>query len=67
VLSRIKAQMYKPNFIIVDKFCGEGFSLVESVRAANITVHEDSIASRVCEALDELVRVVVNMSLSVAA
>jgi hypothetical protein len=67
VLSQIEARMYRPNFIIVDKFCGEGFSLVESVRAANIVVHEDSIASRVCEALDELVKVVVSLNLSIAA
>ena len=67
LLGKIKAQMYAPNFIIVDKFCGEGFSLVESVRAANITVHEDCIASRVCEALDELVKVIVALNLSIAA
>ena len=48
--SRLKAR----DWIIVEKFCGAGWSMAEAVRAATLC-HPSGVLFRVQEALDELV------------
>ena len=42
------------DWIIVEKFCGEGWSMAEAVRAAT-SCHPSGVLMRVQEALEELV------------
>lgn len=51
----IRARMSLRNFFIVQAFCGEGYSMVESLRFAAIQASPDGTAFRVREALDDLV------------
>ena len=52
-LDRIRARLKERDWIIVEKFCGEGLSMVESVRAATVC-HPSGVLYRVQEALEEL-------------
>src|SRR6185437_5288587 len=63
----IERDMYRPNFVIVEKFCGEGWSMSASVDAANIDYDPKAVVNRVCEALDDLVSVVSTTKLALAS
>jgi hypothetical protein len=53
-LERLRARIKTRDWIILDKFCGEGWSMAEAVRAATLC-HPSGVLFRVQEALDELV------------
>jgi hypothetical protein len=53
-LGRIRERLKRRDWIILEKFCGEGWPMAEAVRAATIC-HRSGILQRVQEALDELV------------
>ena len=53
-LERLRARIKTRDWIILEKFCGEGWSMVEAVRAATLC-HPSGVLFRVQEALDELV------------
>lgn len=53
-LGRIKLSLKARDWIILEKFCGEGWSMAESVRAATVC-HRSGVLQRVQEALEELV------------
>jgi len=63
----IERDMYRPNFVIVEKFCGEGWSMSASVAAASVVCHPDGVVARVCEALDDLVSIIGNTKLALAS
>jgi len=53
-LERLRARMKTRDWIILEKFCGEGWSMAEAVRAATLC-HPSGVLFRVQEALDELI------------
>ena len=53
-LERLRSRLKPRDWIIVEKFCGEGWSMAEAVRAATLC-HPSGVLFRVQEALDELV------------
>jgi hypothetical protein len=53
-LDALRARLKTRDWIIVEKFCGEGWSMAEAVRAATLC-HPSGVLFRVQEALDELV------------
>jgi len=53
-LGRIRALLKTRDWIILEKFCGEGWSMADAVRAATVC-HRSGVLQRVQEALDELV------------
>jgi hypothetical protein len=53
-LERLRARMKTRDWIIIEKFCGEGWSMAEAVRAATLC-HPSGVLFRVQEALDELI------------
>ena len=53
-LERLRSRLKPRDWIIVEKFCGEGWSMAEAVRAATLC-HPSGVLYRVQEALDELV------------
>jgi hypothetical protein len=53
-LERLRARIKTRDWIILERFCGEGWSMVEAVRAATLC-HPSGVIFRVQEALDELV------------
>jgi len=53
-LDHFRARLKTRDWIIVEKFCGEGWSMAESVRAAT-ACHPSGVLLRLQEALDELV------------
>jgi hypothetical protein len=53
-LERLRARLKHRDWIIVEKFCGDGWSMSEAVRAATLC-HPSGVLYRVQEALDELV------------
>jgi len=53
-LERLRSRLKHRDWIIVEKFCGEGWSMAEAVRAATLC-HPSGVVFRVHEALDELV------------
>jgi hypothetical protein len=53
-LERLRARLKTRDWIILEKFCGEGWSMAEAVRAATLC-HPSGILYRVQEALEELV------------
>jgi hypothetical protein len=53
-LERLRARLKNRDWIILEKFCGEGWSMAEAVRAATLC-HPSGVLFRVQEALDELV------------
>jgi hypothetical protein len=55
-LERFRVQVKRRDWIILEKFCGEGWSMAEAVRAATLC-HPSGVLFRVQEALDELVAV----------
>ena len=55
-LDHIRTRLKERDWIIVEKFCGEGWSMADSVRAATIC-HPSSVLYRVQEAMEELVAV----------
>lgn len=57
IVGRLRAKMYGKNFLIVQYFCGEGYSMAQAVRKAEIDSHPNGIIPRVREALDDLVTV----------
>lgn len=57
IVGRLRAKMYGKNFLIVQHFCGEGYSMAQAVRRAGIDSHPNGIIPRVREALDDLVTV----------
>lgn len=50
----IRDRLKRRDWVIVEKFCGEGWQMVDAVRAATIC-HPSGVLQRVQEALDELV------------
>jgi hypothetical protein len=53
-LGRIRERLKKRDWIILERFCGEGWSMAEAVRAATVC-HRSGVLQRVQEALDELI------------
>ena len=53
-LERLRGRLKSRDWIILEKFCGEGWSMAEAVRAATLC-HPSGVLFRVREALDELV------------
>lgn len=53
-LERLRSRLKERDWIIVERLCGEGWSMAEAVRAATLC-HPSGILYRVQEALDELV------------
>jgi hypothetical protein len=53
-LDRIRQKLKTRDWIILGKFCGEGWSMAEAVRAATMC-HPSGVLMRVQEALEELV------------
>ncbi len=53
-LDHFRARLKTRDWIIVEKFCGEGWSMAESVRAAT-ACHPSGVLLRLQESLDELV------------
>jgi len=53
-LDRLQSRLKTRDWIIVEKFCGEGWSMAEAVRAATLC-HPSGVLFRVQEALEELV------------
>ena len=53
-LERLRGRLKDRDWRIVEKFCGEGWSMAEAVRAATLC-HPSGVLFRVQEALDELV------------
>lgn len=53
-LGRIRERLKRRDWTIVEKFCGEGWPMVEAVRAATIC-HPSGVVQRVHEAMDELI------------
>ena len=53
-LEKLRSRIKTRDWIILEKFCGEGWSMAESVRAATLC-HPSGILFRMLEALDELV------------
>lgn len=53
-LEKLRTQIKTRDWIILEKFCGEGWSMAEAVRAATLC-HPSGVLFRVREALDELV------------
>ena len=53
-LGHIRERMKRRDWIIVERFCGEGWSMVEAVRAATVC-HRSGVLQRVQEALEELI------------
>lgn len=53
-LDRLRQRLKARDWIIVEKFCGEGWSMAEAVRAATLC-HPSGVVMRVQEAMEELV------------
>jgi hypothetical protein len=53
-IARTKAALKPKDYIIVQRLCGEGWSMAEAVKQA-VPTHPNAVTARVCEALDELV------------
>jgi hypothetical protein len=53
-LEQLRAGLKARDWIILEKFCGEGWSMAEAVRAATLC-HPSGVLFRVQEALDELI------------
>jgi hypothetical protein len=53
-IEQLRSRLKNRDWIIVERFCGEGWSMVEAVRAATLC-HPSGVLFRVHEALDELV------------
>lgn len=62
-LAFVRDKMSKQNFMIVEAFCGEGWSMLESLRKAGVEAHPVGTAHRVREALDDLVCVMTGRQL----
>lgn len=54
-IARLRRLMSSRNFLIVESFCGYGYSMVDSLRRAGVEAHPVGTAFRLREALDELV------------
>jgi hypothetical protein len=54
-IGKIESRMHHRDALVIRKFCGEGCSMVDALRAARIDVHPSSVSYRVREALDDLV------------
>lgn len=53
-IHRLQMRMYPKNFQIVQRFCGEDYSMPQSITGV-VEVHRNSVVPRVREALDDLV------------
>ena len=53
-ITRLRTRMYGKNYLIVQRFCGEGYSMPQSLRGV-VEVHPNAVHVRVREALDDLV------------
>ncbi|MGD0190177.1 MAG: hypothetical protein ABSD74_05515 [Rhizomicrobium sp.] len=53
-LGKIRDQLKKRDWVILEKFCGEGWPMADAVRAATVC-HRSGVLQRVQEALDELI------------
>jgi len=53
-LERLRTRIKTRDWVILEKFCGEGWSMAEAVRVATLC-HPSGVLFRVQEALDELV------------
>ena len=53
-LERLRSRLKTRDWIILEKFCGEGWPMAEAVRAATLC-HPSGVLFRMQEALDELV------------
>lgn len=53
-IAQLRDRLKRRDWIILEKFCGEGWSMAEAVRAATVC-HRSGVLQRVQEALDELI------------
>jgi hypothetical protein len=53
-VERIRARMYIKNFVIVQRFCGEGHTMAQALRGV-VEAHPNGVVIRVREAMDDLV------------
>ncbi len=53
-LAQLRDRLKRRDWLILEKFCGEGWPMAEAVRAATVC-HRSGVLQRVHEALDELV------------
>jgi hypothetical protein len=53
-IARIKTALKAKDYSIIQRLCGEGWSMAEAVKQA-VPTHPNAVTARVCEALDELV------------
>ena len=53
-LFALRERLKRRDWIILEKFCCEGWPMAEAVRAATVC-HPSGVLARVCEALDELI------------
>lgn len=54
-IQRIQSRMSPHDYVIVRKFCGEGYGALAALRAANIVFDPRDTRARLCAALDNLV------------
>lgn len=60
-VQRLKSRMALANYRIVQAFCGEGYSMPDSLRQAGVEAHPVGTAYRIREALDDLVHALTGM------
>ena len=53
-IQEFERRLSRADYVICRKFCGEGYEMVEAVRAARIRFDKNRVVARVCEALDAL-------------
>jgi hypothetical protein len=53
-IAQLRDRLKQRDWIILEKFCGEGWSMAEAVRAGTVC-HRSGVLQRVHEALDELI------------
>lgn len=63
-LVRLRGNMAPRNFAIVVAFCGEGYSMIESLRLAGVEAHPIGTAFRIREAMDDLVHAMTGRDVS---
>ena len=59
-LETVEGKLSERNRVIVRHFCGEGYSMSESLRLSGLTRYRDEVLPRILEALDELVKAVIS-------
>lgn len=61
-IARVRGRMERSNYRLVEKFCGEDYSMSETLRLTGIAVYPSGRAFRIREALDDLVQAMTGCS-----